>query len=103
VFDRFRTEGRRVRHGPLWCSWIDDQAAVPPRVAYAVGRPVGTAVARNRLRRRLRAAVSSCDATRPLPAGWYLLGAASPASELSSSELQTAVAALLHALAHHRR
>jgi ribonuclease P protein component len=31
--------------------------AGPPRVAYAVGRAVGGAVARNRARRRLRAAV----------------------------------------------
>jgi len=92
-----------VRQGPLWCAWIDDQAAVPARVAYAVGRPVGTAVARNRLRRRLRAAVADCDATRPLPAGWYLLGAAPAASELSAAELHGAVATLFLALPHQGR
>ncbi len=32
-------------------------AVEPPRVAFSVGRPVGNAVARNRVRRRLRAAM----------------------------------------------
>ncbi len=39
VFDRFRTEGRRLRHGVVWCTWIDDASVVPARVAYAIGRP----------------------------------------------------------------
>ena len=58
VFDRFRTEGRRFRHGVLWCTWIADAEARPPRVAYAVGRPVGGAVVRNRVRRQLRHAIA---------------------------------------------
>ena len=42
------------------------------RVAYAIGRPVGPAVVRNRVRRRLRAAVREIDASpaavwRPVP------------------------------------
>jgi ribonuclease P protein component len=32
-----------------------------PQLAYAVGRGVGSAVARNRVRRRLRAAASACE------------------------------------------
>ena len=44
------------------------------RVAYAIGRPVGTAVVRNRLRRRLRAVVRELDAaTGGLPPGAYLV------------------------------
>src|SRR5216683_8128406 len=49
--------GRRVRRGPLTVSFKDGSPAEPPRVAYAIGRKVGSAVERNRLRRRLRAIV----------------------------------------------
>jgi ribonuclease P protein component len=58
-----------------------------PRVAYAVGRHVGTAVARNRLRRRLRAAV---DQAAPVP-GAYLVGAGHEALELEFDELRSYV------------
>ena len=47
------------------------------RVAYAIGRQVGPAVVRNRLRRRLRAAVREIDrSTGGLPTGAYLVSAA---------------------------
>jgi ribonuclease P protein component len=75
VFDRFRTDGRRFHHGALWCSWIADDAARPPRVAYAVGRGVGGAVVRNRVRRQLRHALADEQRGAGLPAGWYLIGA----------------------------
>lgn len=48
-------------------------------VAYAIGKPVGPAVVRNRVRRRLRAAVAELDPT----AGTYLI-ATSPAAAASS-------------------
>src|SRR5207245_774623 len=50
-------QARRVRQGPLTVSFIDGSPNEPPRVAYAIGRKVGGAVKRNRLRRRLRAIV----------------------------------------------
>jgi ribonuclease P protein component len=53
-------------------------------VAFAIGRAVGTAVTRNRLRRRLRALLAS---RASLPPGLYLFGASPSASELSSDEL----------------
>jgi ribonuclease P protein component len=44
------------------------------RVAYSIGRKVGSAVVRNRLRRRLRAAVRDLDVTSGgLPTGDYLV------------------------------
>jgi ribonuclease P protein component len=44
------------------------------RFAYAIGRKVGPAVVRNRLRRRLRAAARDLDvATGGLPTGTYLV------------------------------
>jgi ribonuclease P protein component len=45
------------------------------RVAYAIGRKVGSAVVRNRVRRRLREAVRDLDRTTPggLACGAYLV------------------------------
>jgi len=70
------------------------QASEPPRVAYAVGRAVGSAVTRNRVRRRLRAAVHE---SRPLLEGGrgYLLRALPGAASETSAELNHTVRALL--------
>lgn len=65
----------------------DDLGA--PVVAYAVGRVHGGAVVRNRLRRRLRAAVR--DAAPSLPRGAYLLRADPAVSALGPGELGRAV------------
>jgi ribonuclease P protein component len=70
----------------------------PPRVAYAVGRSVGNAVARNRLRRRLRAAVAGrSDDLRPDTA--YLVSAGPRAAAMTPAELSRAVGRLLRAAA----
>jgi ribonuclease P protein component len=66
---------------------------VPPRAAFAVGRAVGGAVSRNRVRRRLRALLAR-EAARGLPGGWYLVGAGPSAATASFDELATATAAL---------
>ncbi len=71
AFQRLRRDGRRVRSGVLWCSFVLDSGLPLPQVAFAIGRPVGSAVARNRVRRRLRALLDDAD----LPAGLYLVGA----------------------------
>ena len=84
AFTRLADEGRRTRAGVLWCTYIPDPAATPPRVAYALGRAIGPAVARNRLRRRLRALVTATD----LPPGFYLIGAQPIAAQRSRSELE---------------
>jgi ribonuclease P protein component len=67
-----------------------------PCVAYAVGRSVGNAVERNRLRRRLRAVVRAHGhLLRPDTA--YLLSAGPRAAAMSPAELTGAVADLLGA------
>jgi ribonuclease P protein component len=58
-------------------------------VAYAVGRPVGTAVARNRLRRRLRAIVT--ETASSLPVGAYVVRAGPEALRLNFDELKVAM------------
>ena len=76
---------RSVPHGPG-----------PPAVAYAVGRRAGNAVARNRLRRRLRAAVHECgDLLAPDTA--YLVGAHPSAAAMSFAALSEALARALGA------
>jgi ribonuclease P protein component len=91
VFDRFRTDGHRFRAGVLWCNWIADEQARPPRVAYAVGRSVGGAVVRNRVRRQLRHAIVDEARRDGLPGGWYLLGAGPAAAEADGAALRDAV------------
>jgi RNase P protein component len=53
-------------------------------VAYALGRAIGPAVVRNRLRRQLQALVGASS----LPAGLYLIGAQPGAARRSSVELE---------------
>ena len=79
-------------------TWLPEAGSTPPRVAYAVGRQAG-AVARNRLRRRLRAVVT--DAAAELRPGAYLVGAGPEADELSPPALREAILDALQA-AHGR-
>jgi ribonuclease P protein component len=68
----------------------------PPRIAFAVGRPVGNAVVRNRVRRRLRAAVR--EQYELLQPGWgYLVSAAPAAATATYRELSDALRAVLRA------
>jgi len=70
----------------------------PPRVAFAIGRRLGGAVARNRLRRQLRAAFSAAATEGRLPAGAYLAVAREPAMSAPFSQLSADVATCLSLL-----
>lgn len=69
----------------------------PPRVAYAVGRSVGGAVVRNRVRRRLAGSMAARAAA--LAPGAYLVGAGPRAAEASFLELDGWLDAALSTLA----
>lgn len=56
-------------------------------VAFAIGRSVGNAVTRNRLRRRLRAHLHELDRQHRVPPGVYLVRAAPEAAELDFATL----------------
>jgi len=66
-------------------------------VAYAIGRRFGTAVERNRARRRLRAAVA-LDAGELLPGGVYLFAADRPVMTVPFPTLCEHVTTLLAAV-----
>ena len=70
------------------------------RVAYAIGRRVGPAVVRNRLRRQLRAAVREIDrSTGGLAPGAYLVSLRPEAVGRSYDELRGHLGAALEAVA----
>jgi len=88
-FERLRADGRRVRSEHLWCTFLADPAARPPRVGFAIGRAAGSAVARNRLRRRLRAIISASARSADISPGWLLVGSRGNIDELSYDQLVT--------------
>jgi len=74
----------------------------PPRVAYAIGRGVGGAVVRNRVRRRLRAATRAHADS--LVTGHAYLVSARPAARASSyQELSSSLHDALRALREDQR
>lgn len=70
AFETIMSGGVRAQSGRVAVSWRGDEQVRPPRVGFAVPRSVGSAVARNQVRRRLRAL---CRARVDLPAGDYLI------------------------------
>jgi ribonuclease P protein component len=86
--------GRRRRQGPISMTFLPGDPAVPPRVAYAVGKRVGPAVVRNRVRRRLRAAAQAHRAELQ-PGGAYLFGAGPVAAVVPYAEIDAAMGRLL--------
>src|SRR3954452_23874430 len=96
TFVALRRSDRRVRRGPITVTWAPGDPAEPPRVAYAIGRHVGGATERNRVRRRLREIVRDLD--RPLEPGAWLIGATPEVAKLSYGELKAAVAEAVGAL-----
>ena len=95
-FAALRATGRRSRRRALQVTWAPPgPGATTPAVAYAIGKPVGTAVVRNRLRRRLRAMVTELA----LPPGTYLVVATPAAAELAFAELRSELVACLDDLA----
>jgi ribonuclease P protein component len=99
TFESLRRSGRRVRRGPITVTWLAGDPAEPPRVAYAIGRRVGGAVVRNRIRRRLRSVMQEVRAQ--LRPGAYLVGAATGAASLSYGDLRATVCEALGTL--HRQ
>jgi ribonuclease P protein component len=91
ALEMLRRTGRRSRRGPLTLIDLPGGPGDPVRVGYSIGRRVGGAVTRNRIRRRLRAIVAEIG----LAPGSYLLGAGPAAAHASFAELDAAVRGLV--------
>jgi ribonuclease P protein component len=78
----------------VWVSWIPDEGEA--RVAFALGRGIGSAPVRNRARRQLRAALAA--RAERLPGGWYLVGATPAIAGSSFREIEVAIDDVVAAL-----
>jgi ribonuclease P protein component len=70
-----------------------DPTLSSPHVGYAIGRSVGGAVRRNRVKRQLRVLFQANEGQ--LQPGWYLVGVQRSLAEASFERLTAAVDALL--------
>lgn len=87
TFSALSSSRHRGRSGPVWIVRSPAEADGTVQVAYAVNRAVGTAVVRNRIRRRLRAVFDDLEASGLLEPGAYLVGVRPEASTLDFAEL----------------
>jgi ribonuclease P protein component len=91
--------GRSGTSGVIRLRYLPPVADQPPTVAYAIPKAVGSAVTRNRVRRRLRPLVAQAAADGALAPGRYLVTARPPAGERTSADLGRDLRAALAALA----
>ena len=96
TFAELRRSGRRARSGPVTVTWLPGTPGEPPRLAFAIGTKVGSAVVRNRLRRRIRSILA--EAAGSLPPGTYLVGAGPGAVDLTYGDLRSTVLTAIAAL-----
>ena len=104
TFEALRARGIRVRRGALAATYLAEDEAPGTRVAFAITKRVGGAVARNRLRRRLRAVIVELDRTGAptVPTGALLIAAGPEAVDRDAEELRNDVQRLLAALEDRR-
>ncbi|MET0894847.1 MAG: ribonuclease P protein component [Acidimicrobiia bacterium] len=100
---------RRLRSGPIWlrCAPSSDAdvsgARAPgPRVAYTITKAAGNAVDRNRIRRRLRAAVAAREPQLD-PERVYLFGADRRVLHAPFAAIDNALGELLRAASELER
>jgi ribonuclease P protein component len=87
--EELHRRGARGRSGPLSISFLKQPSWSGVQVAYAVNRRVGSAVVRNRLKRRLRAIVAERAAS--LPTGTYMVRVGPVGPALGFDELRVAM------------
>jgi ribonuclease P protein component len=83
----------RGRAGPLTVTFLQQSTWSRTEVAYAISRRVGSAVVRNRLRRRLRAIMA--EQAPLLPVGAYVVSTGPGGPELDFDELKVAMSQAL--------
>jgi ribonuclease P protein component len=104
TFQSLRRPAGRARSGAVRAAFVAPDSAQTdlfPLVGYTIGRRCGSAVRRNRIRRRLRAAASI--ASGELAPGSYLLGADAEVQDLGFPQLVVAVREAMTQAAHRAR
>ncbi|MGH9050729.1 MAG: ribonuclease P protein component [Acidimicrobiia bacterium] len=91
------SRARARREGPVTLRYVTGSDLAHPRVAFAASRATGSAVARNRVRRRLRAAVAAHRAELN-PGAAYLFTADREAIAAPFDTLTTAVGQLVRSV-----
>ena len=100
-FRRVVKDGIRSRDALLSITAVDNQnPALDPRYGFAIPKRVGTAVTRNRVKRRLRAIVERSDH----PRGWdFVIYAFPPARDADYAALTQSVERLVRRIRSGRR
>jgi ribonuclease P protein component len=103
TFEALRRTKIRARQGPVWMARVPaDGEDRRVRVAYSVGRKVGPAVRRNKIRRRLRMVMGALARSGSLAPGAYLVSAGPGAGQIPFAELTGTVARLVDRISGHR-
>lgn len=99
-FQTLRREGHAVQYGPLQViHHVQDEPPSGVRVAFAIGRSVGTAVTRNRTRRRLRSVMNDLATENDgLPAGDYLIRVNPSGANANSRDLRVYIETAMNLL-----
>lgn len=89
TFEALRKTSRRGRSGPISVSFIEQPSWSRAEMAFAIHRRVGTAVVRNRVRRRVRAVTG--ELAPSLPIGAYVVHIGPGGPGLTFDELKVAM------------
>jgi ribonuclease P protein component len=93
VFDELHRRGRRVRKSGVTVTFLSRPDDEHLSLGFSIGRNVGSAVVRNRVRRRLRSIVAETGA--PTQSGWLLITVSPALGQAEYGELQRVVTAAL--------
>ena len=100
TFEALRHTPFRGRSGPLTVSFLEQKTWSKTEVAYAINRRTGNAVARNRLRRRMRAIMAEEAPNHPV--GAYVVSTGPTGPMLDFDELKVAMSQALERATRRR-